>query len=277
VKGKDSTDWALAEGGLLVSTQPTSDFGTLLRRHRRAAGLTQEELAERAGVSVDAISALERGVSRAPHKDTVALLAEALKLSAQQRAVFETASRRSPTTSPILALSGTPAVNTFLFTDISGYTRFTQEQGDEAAARLIVRYVGILRPTVEAGGGRLVGLHGDGALVVFASARRALQTALELQARFAQATQLDATLPLVVGMGLDAGESMPVEGTYLGRSVNLAAILCGLAGPGEILASEAVVHLAHKLDGVVYRERGITKVKGLSDPIALIQVLPLAP
>ena len=69
-------------------------FGALLRRHRRAVGLTQEELAGRAELSVEAVSALERGVSRAPHKDTIELLAQALQLNERDRAVFEAAARK---------------------------------------------------------------------------------------------------------------------------------------------------------------------------------------
>ena len=59
-----------------------AEFGALLRRYRRRAGLTQEELAEQAGISTRALSDLERGVRRRPHKDTVALLAGALALAA---------------------------------------------------------------------------------------------------------------------------------------------------------------------------------------------------
>jgi tetratricopeptide (TPR) repeat protein/transcriptional regulator with XRE-family HTH domain len=68
-------------------------FGTLLRRHRRDAGLTQEELAERAGLSVRGISDLERDVKQRPHRDTVDLLAAALHLDSEQRDVFERAAR----------------------------------------------------------------------------------------------------------------------------------------------------------------------------------------
>ena len=64
-----------------MTTLHAPAFGELLRQHRLAAGLTQEELAERARISVRAISDLERGVRRAPHKDTLRLLAEALNLS----------------------------------------------------------------------------------------------------------------------------------------------------------------------------------------------------
>ena len=72
--------------------QPQS-FAALLRRFRRATGLTQAELAERAGLSPEAISALERGVNRTPRRETVDLLAEALGLDEQERARFEQSAR----------------------------------------------------------------------------------------------------------------------------------------------------------------------------------------
>ncbi len=73
-----------------------SDFADLLRRARRDAGLTQEELAERAGLSARAITAIERGISRAPHKTTVELLCAALELPPEQYAVFLAAARKRP-------------------------------------------------------------------------------------------------------------------------------------------------------------------------------------
>ncbi len=70
-----------------------SVFGDLLRRHRDAAGLTQEGLAKRAGLSPDTISLLERGEHRRPHRHTVQSLAEALGLSQPDRNRFEKATR----------------------------------------------------------------------------------------------------------------------------------------------------------------------------------------
>ena len=78
----------------LGQTLETADFGALLRRYRLAAGLTQEALAERARVSLDGISALERGYRRSPQRETLALLAGALALSDEQRRVFESAATR---------------------------------------------------------------------------------------------------------------------------------------------------------------------------------------
>jgi predicted ATPase/transcriptional regulator with XRE-family HTH domain len=71
-------------------------FADLLHHHRLAAGLTQEELAARAKLSVDAISTLERGARHRPRKDTVALLVEALGLSDEERAAFAAAARTGP-------------------------------------------------------------------------------------------------------------------------------------------------------------------------------------
>ena len=64
-------------------------FGTLLRQHRLAAGLSQEALAERAHMSANGIGALERGYRQAPQRETIALLAGALALDDEQRLVFE--------------------------------------------------------------------------------------------------------------------------------------------------------------------------------------------
>ena len=76
-------DVSYAGGAILAfhdppATPPANFFGEALRDHRRAAGLTQEELAERAGVSPRSISGLERGEGGAPRRDTVALLVRAL-------------------------------------------------------------------------------------------------------------------------------------------------------------------------------------------------------
>src|SRR5262249_56400219 len=70
-----------------------SSFGPLLRRYREAAGLTQEQLAARAGLSARGISDLERGRRQAPRRETVGLLAEALALSSRKRALLEAAAR----------------------------------------------------------------------------------------------------------------------------------------------------------------------------------------
>jgi class 3 adenylate cyclase len=79
-------------------------------------------------------------------------------------------------------------IRTFLIADVRGYTLFTQERGDEAAAKLAAKFANIARDGVEARGGTLLELRGDEALCVFSSARQAIRTAVELQQRFVEET-----------------------------------------------------------------------------------------
>jgi transcriptional regulator with XRE-family HTH domain/tetratricopeptide (TPR) repeat protein len=75
---------------------PDDGFGDLLRRFRRAAGLTQGELAERARISVRGLSDLERGINRAPRRYTLLALAAALQLAPDERAALAAAAARRP-------------------------------------------------------------------------------------------------------------------------------------------------------------------------------------
>jgi predicted ATPase/DNA-binding XRE family transcriptional regulator len=75
----------------MMLTGDQRSFGSLLKRYRLAAGLTHEGLAERAALSARTISDLERGVIRAPRRQTLALLTEALRLPQTQQAVLEAA------------------------------------------------------------------------------------------------------------------------------------------------------------------------------------------
>src|SRR5215207_2217033 len=79
-----------------MSAERRGNFGALLRRYRIAAELTQEGLADRAGLSVRGIADLERGVRRFPHFHTLRCLAEALGLAPEQRVSFVAAGQRQP-------------------------------------------------------------------------------------------------------------------------------------------------------------------------------------
>lgn len=91
---------------IVGATRDEWTFGALLRRYRRAVGLSQEALAERAGLSTQAISALERGVRQAPYHDTVRALCAALDLGSADRTALEAtiARHRGPATT----LAATP-------------------------------------------------------------------------------------------------------------------------------------------------------------------------
>ena len=83
-----------------MTEQPVLSFAELLKRLRTDARLTQEELAQQAGVSPRSISDLERGINKTARRDTTRLLADALNLSGTARAGFETAARGYPDGDP---------------------------------------------------------------------------------------------------------------------------------------------------------------------------------
>ena len=165
-------------------------------------------------------------------------------------------------------------VRTFLIADVRGYTRFTHAHGDEEAGRLTASFAALTRETVAAAGGEVIEFRGDEALCAFHSARQALRAAVELQTRFRQRVDGQPVFPLGIGIGLAAGEAVPVDGGYRGGALNLAARLCSVAGPGQILASETVTSLSGRVDGVRFVERRGMRVKGLDQPVRAIEIVP---
>lgn len=165
-------------------------------------------------------------------------------------------------------------VHTFLIADIRGYTRYTVEHGDEAGARLASRFAALADATVARQGGRVIELRGDEALAVFRSPRHALRAGVELQLRFQQESAADPSQPMPVGIGLDAGEAVPIGGGFRGAALNCAARLCSLAAAGEVLATEELVHLARRMAEVEYAERGAVELKGFQEPVRVIEVRP---
>lgn len=168
------------------------------------------------------------------------------------------------------------SIRTFLIVDVRGYTRFTQELGDEEAGRLAGAFAELARETIVSGGGELIELRGDEALCVFGSARQALRAAVELQTTFRRQTADGLAFPLPIGVGLDAGEAVPIEGGYRGGALNTAARLCSLAGPGQILATDTVVSLARRLEGIRFVPRRPVRLKGLEKSVRVIEVVPEA-
>jgi len=155
----------------LVSASVTLPLVGLLKDYRAAAGLTQGELAERARLSVRAISDLERGVRRAPHKDTLLLLAEALGLDEEKRDLLLEAARRSrrmglPATTALLHTRPLPSDYPNALTPLIGRER------DEASVAHLLTQASV----------RLLTLTGPAGI---GKTRLAMQVAANLRDRFA--------------------------------------------------------------------------------------------
>ena len=166
----------------------------------------------------------------------------------------------------------TSGVRTFLIADIRGYSRYTEECGDEAAAALSKRFAEIVDEDVAAHDGELVEMRGDEALVVFTSARQAIRAAVDLQAQFQEAAR-DFDIPLRVGIGIDSGEAVQLEdGSFRGAALNVAARLCGRASGGEVIISDSTSRLAGRLGGLHYSDGGRVRLKNIPEPIHVYKV-----
>ena len=167
-------------------------FGELLRRHRLEAGLTQEALAERAGLSLRAISDLERGLRRAPYRETVRMLSEALGLDLGARERLESAARR-PRSGPTSRQprDGSEAIRpatppppsgtvTLLFTDIESSTALLRRLGEGYAA-VLADHHRLIRQAIARHHGLEVDTAGDAFFVAFARASDAVHAASMVQ------------------------------------------------------------------------------------------------
>jgi adenylate cyclase len=155
-----------------------------------------------------------------------------------------------------------PAVS---FLDITGYTRLTEERGDEAAAELAAKLATVVRGASRDHGGQPVKWLGDGVMFYFPNPGDGVVAALDM----VEGVAADALPPARVG--IHAGPVVFQEGDYFGRTVNIAARIADVARPGEVLVSQEVVDAAD-LDGVGLTAIGPIELKGVSEPLSLHSV-----
>lgn len=144
--------------------------------------------------------------------------------------------------------------------------------GDEAAAALSKKFARIVVDESEDYGSEMVEVRGDGALLVFASARPAIRAGVDLQTRFREAAD-ELEIPLRVGIGIDSGEAVKLEdGSFRGSALNIASRLCGRASGGEVIISEATSRLAGRLTGLHYSDGGRLRLKNIAEPVHVYKV-----
>lgn len=154
---------------------------------------------------------------------------------------------------------------TFVFTDLVGFTEYTAVEGDEAALTLVLAHESKIRDAVGERG-RVVKSLGDGLMLFFDDPCDAIEVSLGIQAEF-EGGDDTADLPLWVRIGIHHGQSMVSRDDLLGHDVNLASRLVDLAGPGEVLVTEAAVNRVNGISGVEFEEMGPTLMKGIPDPV----------
>jgi class 3 adenylate cyclase len=168
------------------------------------------------------------------------------------------------------------ATRAFLFADLRDYTRFAEEHGAAAAADLLDRYRSLVRDAVASFAGAEIKTEGDSFYVVFGSASAAIGCALAIVEGGVTASAQRPDAPIKIGIGIHAGETVEADGGFVGSPVNVAARLCSLAGPGEVLVSDTVRTLTQAVAPVTFEPLGRKSVKGLSEPIAVYSVAAVA-
>ncbi len=154
-----------------------------------------------------------------------------------------------------------------LFTDIAESTALTERMGDAAfrdASRLLDHE---LRAAMRDNGGTPVDgkLLGDGVMGTFASAREAIAAAV-------RCSQVSAASELGLHIGLHAGDVIREDNNVYGGAVNIAARICALSAPGEILVSDVVRGMARTSAGVEFEDRGEQEMKGVGDSVRVYEV-----
>jgi adenylate cyclase len=150
------------------------------------------------------------------------------------------------------------------FLDLVGYTRLTEERGDQAAAELAGRLAVLVGRSARGHGGVPVKWLGDGVMVHYREPAGAVLAALQMVEEVPQ-----AGLP-AAHVGVAAGPVVVQGGDYFGRTVNLAARIAAYAGAGRVLVSEPVVERAPP-QGVIFVELGQVQLEGIARPVRLLE------
>jgi class 3 adenylate cyclase len=152
-------------------------------------------------------------------------------------------------------------VRTVLFTDIANSTEMTSRHGDRATMAMLSVHDRIVRDALRANAGREVKHTGDGIMGAFVSAADAVRFACQVQEALSAHNQPEPEFPVMVRIGISAGEPVEQGNDLFGSTVQLAARLCAQADPGKVLVSNMVADLC-KDDGLKFSETQGVQLKG---------------
>jgi|tagenome__1003787_1003787.scaffolds.fasta_scaffold20954352_2 class 3 adenylate cyclase len=175
-----------------------------------------------------------------------------------------------PSLRPAAAPDGTV---TILFTDIEGSTALNERLGDVRWLELLRIHNRLVRDQVHAFNGFEVKSQGDGFMLAFPSARRAIQCARAIQDAIAHDLGDHPDGPIRVRIGLHTGEAIREESDFYGRNVVVAARIADQAQGGEILASAVVKELAESSGDVTFEDPREVELAGLAGRHAVYKIV----
>jgi class 3 adenylate cyclase len=155
---------------------------------------------------------------------------------------------------------------TMMVTDIDGSTRLAETLGDRRWMEVLNAHNALVREQVANHDGTEVKAQGDGFLVVFASARRAILAAVDIQRALAGFRAEHPEAPVTVRIGLHTGEIVDVDGDVFGQNVVVAVRIADQASPGEIMVSGLTRDLTLAGGDLAFDAGQEVELKGLSQP-----------
>lgn len=162
---------------------------------------------------------------------------------------------------------------TILFSDITGYTEMTERLGDLKARDVLYDYNQIVREQLAACDGYEVKSQGDGFMIAFAGASRALRCSIAIQRAFLDYSMKHPEAPIRVHIGLHTGEAIREADDFLGRTVIIASRISGIAKGDEILVSSLLKELTDGRGEFTFGDCREVTLKGLSNTYRLYPVV----
>lgn len=176
------------------------------------------------------------------------------------------------------ALSATLApapgdVVTIVFIDIEGFTTYASRVHHEQVLELLLAFHGLVREQVGSHGGFEVKQSGDGFMIAFAKAGRAVQFAADVQRAVASRDGDAAGAELGVRIGLNSGDAIREGDDFFGHTVNIASRIADRADGGQVLISEATRILAGRQEEVRFLDAGRRRLRGIRRRHRLYEVV----
>jgi len=157
--------------------------------------------------------------------------------------------------------------------DVVGYSRLMERDEGGTLAVLKSRRKNVLEPLVARNGGRVFKIAGDGVFVEFGSAVNAVQCAIDLQNKMAEANDgVPEDRHIILRIGINLGDVMVEGGDLYGDGVNIAARLEAIADPGGILASGTAHDYVKNKVRVGFEDFGPQTLKNIDEPVRAYRV-----
>lgn len=180
-------------------------------------------------------------------------------------AVADAVEQDRPDLAPVASPEGTV---TIMFTDVEASTATNEALGDDRFLPLLLKHNDIVRSHTISAGGSVVKSQGDGFMLAFPAARRAVECAISVQREV-----VELSGPIRVRMGLHTGEPIRHSDDFFGRDVAYAARLGSAAIGGEILVSSLVKSLVEPSGSVKFEGPREVELKGFDGPQPIFAVV----